>query len=357
MALSCTVAVADRWDNNNRRSDQSGQSGRSFRGGSTASHNFSNAQPSSQSFGSGSRRVVQGQSEGSSSHSYNSGSPSGAVSRQAFGVQSRRGGSDDNATAALPTLGGQGSMHFFDGAARNRNHGLETPYSRGWSRQTTAFGAADQRTLQRSSDNASDSSRAGTTTFDWRTGNHNSSSSSDRSAQTQRGNDSSRGDGQWQWRGKQLRSQDTAAPVTNDKVRDFLQLRRDGSVNQAGVESGPGFNRQFSRSGNPSSLSRVTNDELRRFKMNDQMNEARADGDRAWTKQFGNKQGSVGESSRHRSAGKPFVGKNGTGFGNATADGKNSFGNEHKFDQASLNRTYNDWRKNAVGGGRHASAD
>ncbi len=352
-ASLCSIsALADRWDQNNR-SDHSGQNSQSFRSsGSQSSHSASVGQSSARSFGSRQSQSNQAQATDTSSRSLGGGSRSNVFSGQTFGTPSLGRSSSDSSPSAFRAFGGQGGFRSSEGAASNHDNGGTSAFTGGWSQHTAAFSGADQRDSPHASGGTSSVSPPDASGFNWRTSTNNYSSTSRGFARSRAGDDS-QGDGQ---QSRQfVRSQNSGAPVTSDKVRDFLQLRRDNTVTRGGAESNAAFNRQFNDRGSQSAFSRSTSNDFGLLQSRNQVGEAKKNGDRAWMKQFGNTQGTPGESSRNRKAGGSFVGTNDTSVGNANAKETNHL--NKNFNQTLLDRSYHDWRNNAVGGDRRPGTD
>ncbi len=157
--------------------------------------------------------------------------------------------------------------------------------------------------------------------------------------------------------GDQVRSRDTTTRLTNDKLRDFLQLRRDNAVEQAGGVGDDAPNRRFGRNPGTANVGSNARGGIGQFNLRDQINDSKKAGDQAWTKRFG---GPNGAPSDRLQKGAAATSRGGNGIqhaGNAIIQGGKRAGNDRKLDRALIDRTYQGWRKNALGGERGSAAD
>ncbi|HEX5470373.1 MAG TPA: hypothetical protein VFW73_00720, partial [Lacipirellulaceae bacterium] len=352
VALSGVGAFADRSDQNNHF-DRSGPSNHSFHSGSgQSSRNSSGGQSSARSFSPRQSQSVQVQSTDSSARSFGGGSRGTAFSGRSFSTQSFDGSSNEQSSSAIRAVGGQGDFRSSGSAASNRDSGNTSAFLRGWAQRTTAFGA-DRRNSSGPNGSASSTTRADTSGFNSRTVTNRYNAIS-REFDPSRSGGNSQNDNQQQG-SRFLRSQDSSAHPTADKVQVFLQRRRNSADNRVGTGGEAAFNRQFSNREKQSELSSTAKNESGLFKLRQQLNDAKNGGDRAWIKQFGNGQNTLGNSSQNRTATGAIAGKNNAPVSNALSKRTNRF--SKRLDKTSLDHTYLDWRKKAVGGDRQPGTD
>ncbi len=125
----------------------------------------------------------------------------------------------------------------------------------------------------------------------------------------------------------QSRRQHATGRPTNDQVRNFLDLRRDGAVRQAGNLSDRSFERNPSRRGGDANVADNVPDSIRQFNRRRGGDNWQGDGDRSWSRRFGK-----GDSDR----GNP---------------------NRNFGDRNFVDRNYQDWRKGAWRGQRGEGFD
>jgi hypothetical protein len=253
-------------------------------------------------------------------------------------------------------LDGQNAARPVEGMLSNRNSGNPAAIFRGAVQGTSSLGASDDRNSRRSSGSASDALPIGASNLDSRAGSDYSNPTVRGFIRSQTGNGGgTRGRGQSQ--GSQSRSQDTTTHPTNDTLRDFLQLRRDNSVNPAKVLDKQYLNGKSDRRGSETNLRRNAGSKFGQFNQRDQVKDPRNERDQAWIKQFGSPQTAVGNISRKDKAVNLHDGKIIPHNGSTIVRGDASVSEGRKLDRNLIDRTYQDWRNNATGGGHVSRAD
>lgn len=162
--------------------------------------------------------------------------------------------------------------------------------------------------------------------------------------------------------GNQFQSQDSNSRVTNDKVRDFLQMRRDGNANATnsnvdGNRNKGSFTGSFGRNNGDSNSGRDAFRNNGQNSLSDQIRNSKKDGDQAWAKRFGGSGVVNSDRSRKVDFDKLNDGKDGKNFGDSFRRDDNKLGENRNFDRNRIDRNYQDWRKNVVDGDKHKGKD
>jgi hypothetical protein len=154
----------------------------------------------------------------------------------------------------------------------------------------------------------------------------------------------------------QFRSNDSNSRLSNDKVREFLQLRRDGAGTSAADAGNDRFNSRFSRGGNFSNSGPGENKNMATFKLREQIENSTKKSDDAFVKRFGGTKGSFRDRSRSIDTDKTNDG-NKTALGSTLRRADSHFGPNRTFDRGLVERKYGDWRKNVDAGDRGKAND
>ena len=376
-----SIAMADGRDSDDRRGRSSA---RSSSGGSAWSRRISAGRSSSSDSGNSSRSIssrnlqsMQVPSSGSSSRSIGADSGNNSFSGRVFDGRSSVGRSSDSGPSILRSFGGETTGRSVQGNLSNRGDSDRTRSNFLWSLPGIASrdGSVDRYSgrLRNDLNNSSqfngswnDARRSETTTGP---SNVNAPTGSDNSnpfsrgfsrSQSQTATSQPRIDGSrtrkadtrasGQSPGNQVRSQDTTTRPTNDKIRDFLQLRRDNAVEQVGGVVDDPSNRRFGRTPGATNFGSNAHDGIGQFNLRDQITDSKKAGDQAWTKRFGGPNGIPGDRLQKGAAATPRGGNGIQHAGNAIIQGDKRAGNDRKLDRALIDRTYQGWRKNALGG-------
>src|SRR3954468_2951053 len=340
--LAINNSLADRRDDDDRRSRSNQSSPVITRGGDSSSRTVLPTQPSNtngsaaRSFNLRSDQSNQVQSSDRSVRSFNDGSRSTLYNNRGFdtGSFSGRSSSSDGSSSSSRSSNNPAFGRAIDGdstkATDNGNTNVRDRSVLQGNQSSTVGG----RDWQRSTANKNDS-------------NNITSNNSNASSSLQAGSNDPRTIG----RGDkgQIGSQDSSRRLTDDRVKDFLQLRRDGDTTSTFRTSLPGNSNVLSNAGNDQKLGRSTALKNSQSDFRQQAKDS-AKGDESWAKRFG-------DANIKQQNGKPFDRTGVAGKNNNGQLGSSVLQSDKKPDPAFISRAYSDWRKNGDDNGHKSGSD
>ena len=330
-------------------------------------------------------------SSGSSSRSF-SDSRGNSFSGPTYDTRSTFGRSEDSSSAANRSFGGQTAVRQADVVLPSRDSAGSGTASRSSSIGTPTGGVSTDGYSQKAgsvSNNVSQFNRAfrngnQTVTTDRYYGNNSRSdaSAAKLSVDSQNGNsnrvtrdsrsktqpDASQqpvnglsngkgesGSGPSQW--NRFVSRDTRTRPTNDKVSDFLSIRRDGVADPTGGPVDSAHSGKFNRDGGQANFGSKPGASVRSANLQNQLTTSKKQGDDAWVTRFGNSNIPSDRSKRIGGIANPRIGNGDQHVTNDKLNKGMQLGDNQKFDKRTIDRNYQEWRKTASDGKHGSGAD